>query len=257
MPNNAQQAPGCLGFLFNLFGVSLSNSKKREIVQTSGEIKKKEENKRLPYRLRDDFLSPAEISFYHVLKNVVGEQGVICPKVRLADLFFVSNPNKNYSYFNKIVSKHIDFVLCEPKTMRPLMAFELNDASHDQSNRKKRDNFVKHVFQDAHVPLLFLRAKRTYNTQELAAVVNRILNPASKPVDTTKPVSNAPDNGQLIEKPVRTNAPLCPKCDVPMVVRVAKQGEHSGEKFYGCPNFPKCREVRAYREREELDQTTS
>ena len=245
MPDNMQQAPGCLGFLLNLFRPS--SSKKERTAQVDNEIEKEEEYKPLPYRLRDDFLSPTEISFYHVLKSAVGEQGVVCPKVRLADLFFVSNPQKNYSYFNKIVSKHIDFVLCEPNTMRPLLAFELNDASHDQSDRKRRDNFVKHVFQDAHVPLLFVRAKHTYNVQELAVVVNRILNPAQKPVDAESPVSDAPHNGQTTENPIQSNAPLCPKCGIPMVVRVATQGEHAGKKFYGCSNFPKCREVRAYR----------
>jgi hypothetical protein len=41
----------------------------------------------LPYHLRDDFLSPAEISFYHVLQNIVGDRAVVCPKVSLGDLF--------------------------------------------------------------------------------------------------------------------------------------------------------------------------
>ena len=44
-----------------------------------------------PYRIRDDFLSPAELSFYHVLKSVVGTRLLICPKVSLSDLFFVKS----------------------------------------------------------------------------------------------------------------------------------------------------------------------
>lgn len=38
-------------------------------------------------------------------------------------------------------------------------------------------------------------------------------------------------------------APLCPKCGVPMVLRTASRGEHRGEAFYGCPNYPQCREI--------------
>ncbi|MEW5721260.1 MAG: topoisomerase DNA-binding C4 zinc finger domain-containing protein [Chloroflexota bacterium] len=38
---------------------------------------------------------------------------------------------------------------------------------------------------------------------------------------------------------------MCPKCGVPMVVRTASRGEHQGKPFYGCPNFPRCREVAA------------
>jgi restriction system protein len=37
--------------------------------------------------------------------------------------------------------------------------------------------------------------------------------------------------------------PLCPKCGVPMVKRIATRGEHKGEPFYGCPNYPKCKEI--------------
>jgi ssDNA-binding Zn-finger/Zn-ribbon topoisomerase 1 len=38
-------------------------------------------------------------------------------------------------------------------------------------------------------------------------------------------------------------APLCPKCGIPMVVRIATQGENKGNQFYGCSNYPKCRQI--------------
>ena len=37
--------------------------------------------------------------------------------------------------------------------------------------------------------------------------------------------------------------PLCPKCHVPMVRRTAKKGANQGNAFFGCPNFPKCRQI--------------
>ena len=37
--------------------------------------------------------------------------------------------------------------------------------------------------------------------------------------------------------------PLCPKCNVPMVRRTAKKGANQGNEFFGCPNFPKCRQI--------------
>jgi ssDNA-binding Zn-finger/Zn-ribbon topoisomerase 1 len=40
--------------------------------------------------------------------------------------------------------------------------------------------------------------------------------------------------------------PLCPRCGRPMVVRVASRGAHEGERFWGCPDYPRCRGVRAY-----------
>ena len=82
-----------------------------------------------PYRIRDDFLSPAERSFYQVLRTAVGTRLLICPKVSLADLFFVksSDPREFRVYTNKIDRKHVDFVLCNPETLEPLAGIELDD----------------------------------------------------------------------------------------------------------------------------------
>jgi restriction system protein len=41
-------------------------------------------------------------------------------------------------------------------------------------------------------------------------------------------------------------APVCPRCGVAMVTRVARRGQHAGQPFWGCPNFPQCREIAAY-----------
>ena len=38
-------------------------------------------------------------------------------------------------------------------------------------------------------------------------------------------------------------APTCPKCNGEMVKRTAKKGQHQGQFFYGCAQFPKCRGV--------------
>lgn len=38
--------------------------------------------------------------------------------------------------------------------------------------------------------------------------------------------------------------PDCPQCDSVMVLREAKRGARAGEKFWGCPDYPKCRGTR-------------
>ena len=35
----------------------------------------------------------------------------------------------------------------------------------------------------------------------------------------------------------------CPKCDAPMVRRVAKRGKNAGNEFWGCSTFPACRSI--------------
>lgn len=38
--------------------------------------------------------------------------------------------------------------------------------------------------------------------------------------------------------------PGCPRCRSVMVLREAKRGARAGDKFWGCPNYPKCRGTR-------------
>jgi len=35
----------------------------------------------------------------------------------------------------------------------------------------------------------------------------------------------------------------CPKCGSPMILRIAKRGTNAGGKFYGCSNYPRCKET--------------
>lgn len=37
---------------------------------------------------------------------------------------------------------------------------------------------------------------------------------------------------------------ICPMCGSKVVLRTAKHGEHIGEKFYGCSNYPRCKYIK-------------
>jgi len=36
---------------------------------------------------------------------------------------------------------------------------------------------------------------------------------------------------------------MCPKCNTEMVLRKANKGKNAGKEFYGCPNYPNCKEI--------------
>ncbi|WP_157674205.1 restriction endonuclease [Endozoicomonas ascidiicola] len=36
--------------------------------------------------------------------------------------------------------------------------------------------------------------------------------------------------------------PTCPSCDIKMVLRTSKKGDKIGSQFWGCSNFPRCRQ---------------
>ena len=222
MANNRSQKPGCLLTFLGLFGQG-------EPAEDS-----------LPYRTQDDFLSKAELSFHHVLSSILKERAVICPKVRLGDIFSVGKAKKWMSFVNRIASKHIDFLICDPKTMKPLTAIELDDSSHRRSDREERDKFVDRVFATAALPLVHIKAQRQYNAKDLATQLLPLLNMRGNP--SVEAVS-ALQQASIRWANTARSAPSCPRCGVEMVLRTAKGGANRGKQFYGCPNYPKCREI--------------
>jgi hypothetical protein len=176
------------------------------------------------------------MTFYRALCSATGNRAVVSPKVNLGDVFFVARPNENQSYRNRIDRKHLDFLLCDPMTMRPVLGIELDDSSHKRVSRQERDQLVDDVFKAAGLPLEHVRVHVNYDVADLSRWLSQYLGTGSAGTAAT-PVSAASPPTRIADKPV------CPKCGVPMVVRVASRGDRQGERFFGCPNYPRCREV--------------
>lgn len=207
---------GCLGLIRSLLGIGTRET------ELGAE--------QLPYLQRDAFLSPAEASFFLVLTSVVDARYLVFTKVGIRDLLYVPRRTNNWqSYWNKIDRKHVDFLLCDPETIQPVLAIELDDSSHSREDRRKRDEFVDRVFQAAGLPLRRLPAKNGYSADEVYA----LLAGAESSASGASPANTEGGSG----------APTCPRCGGEMVIRTATRGKHKGRRFYGCVNYPKCRGV--------------
>jgi hypothetical protein len=197
----------------------------------------------LPYEIRDDFLTNAEGSFYRVLKVAAGDELMICPKVRLADIF-ASNHAEYYHWFNKIAKKHVDFLLCNTTTLRPVLGVELDDASHLRRDRVERDRFVEQVFKGTGLPLLRVPVRRSYDSTQLGvqirqAILTRVAPPAPMQVHEAPAAYHpGPHPADVVG-----SVPWCPRCEIPMVLRTAQRGDNKGQQFYGCTNYPRCRQI--------------
>jgi very-short-patch-repair endonuclease len=190
-----------------------------------------------PYHLRDNFLSAAERSFYGVLRQAVGDRALVFAKVSLNDLLYVKNSDYGLfrTYTNKIDRKHVDFLLCDPETVRPLAGVELDDGSHRRPERQERDAFVDQVFEAAGLPLVRVTARHASNVAELRKLVLEQVSFSTNGSEQS-PVAEA-NGAELAE------APVCPDCQAKMVLRTAQRGAHKGEQFWGCSNYPKCQAI--------------
>lgn len=185
---------------------------------------------RTPYERQEYFLSPAEKRFYDILQELVGEEITICPKPSVREVLRVRSDVKRdrLKYFNWISQKHVDFVLCDRETMQILCAVELDDRSHERSDRKQRDTFLDKAFHKAGLPLFHIPCRQSYEAKDLNELYRFLCQ----------------DLLELSDVREEPQTPLCPACGVPMVVRTVSQGPRQGQRFYGCPNFPNCRQTR-------------
>ena len=55
---------------------------------------------RLPYRLREQFLSSTEVALFSVLQEMADGHYIVCPKVALNDIFYIQRPNENVHFYN-------------------------------------------------------------------------------------------------------------------------------------------------------------
>jgi len=184
-----------------------------------------------PYYQVDEFISPAELNFFFNLKAVVGDSAQIFSKVKLSDLFYAKTGDfgKNRSYNNRIDRKHVDFLLCDPQTLKPILGIELDDKSHQRPDRQERDDFVNNVFQVAKLPLIHIPVQRSYSQNELKAKI--AVHVSGKQVTAEQPQQTL------------VASPKCPKCGSEMILRTAKKGDNQGGKFWGCSKYPECRGI--------------
>ena len=136
-----------------------------------------------PYEKTSALFSSAERSFLGVLEQALGAQHRVMGKVRLADVISVCkglNGGARQTAFNRIQSKHLDFVVCNPNDLTVQYAIELDDQSHDRAKRQGRDEFVDKALQAAGVPIFHFSAKRSYAVAEIQKTLSRTPTVASE-----------------------------------------------------------------------------
>lgn len=183
-----------------------------------------EKSSRLPYRLREPFLSKTEAALFRLLTDLMGARYVICPKVALTDLFMIVRPNENVHFFNKIFRKHVDFLLCDPKTFAPSFGVEIVKPIAKDGMREA-DKFLAELFTDAGIPLVHIPSNERYESADLIALFQLAVVKVGKslPADTSI-----------------DSVPSCPVCGKMMVLRIHRSGPDAGKKYYGCIDSPSC-----------------
>ena len=104
-------------------------------------------HEKLPYEMNETILTERERSFYRILRPIADKLELqICPKVRVADIVSIKKGTRDWQkWFNKIRSKHVDFLLCD-YDMNTVLIIELDDRSHETERAKKNDALKNAIF---------------------------------------------------------------------------------------------------------------
>src|SRR6266487_2075333 len=186
----------------------------------------KEQDQRLPYRLREHFMSTPELALFRVLQRMVGRHYLLCPKVSLNDIFSIVRPNENVHFFNKFFRKHVDFLLCDPDTLKPSIGIELVKPVFKAETREA-DQFMQDLFISAGLPLVHIQSSEHYSERDLTGLFELA-------------VTKVKETGPLRATAKTDSVPMCPVCGRMMVLRVHRAGKNAGKTYYGCTDNPHC-----------------
>ena len=82
----------------------------------------------------------------------------------------------------------------------------------------------------------------------LSLIAIDLMSKIQSPTQSPNEISNSLENvnfGQIQDDiTVQDELVLCPRCGVSMLLRKATKGFRVGKNFYGCPNYPQCREIK-------------
>lgn len=104
------------------------------------------------YKLRKSLMNSSEISFFHLLRKELPPEFHIFPKMRIADILETIDGKGYYTRRNKILPKHIDFVVCD-NNFRPLLGIEIDGSSHRSADQQEKDRLKDSIFEKSKFPL--------------------------------------------------------------------------------------------------------
>jgi len=130
---------------------------------------------RMPYQLRRPLFTTEERELLAALEQAAGERYRVLAKVRLADVVEVTAvPRRAYWYHasNRISAARFDFLLCDPASLEPACAIEMEAASEANA-------FLDELCQTIGLPLMRLDAEQARSFATLRSFIDQLRPPVN------------------------------------------------------------------------------
>lgn len=127
------------------------------------------------YYLKNSIVTPVEKWMYNIIKDELTEEYFVAPKVGIKDFVGVKKGNNYMKYFGHIAQRHIDFLVCKKDTLSPAFGIEIDDTSHEQQNRKDRDQENDQIYNAIGIKVLHMPTK--IKEEELRDIIKNAITP--------------------------------------------------------------------------------
>lgn len=130
------------------FVVSIAKQHQQEEIE-------KEVKEEYPYHAKKFFFTKSEQEFFRILSDLLDKQRfTIFTKVRLADFVEVKKSEEEYQkWWNKIRSKHVDFIIWDISESKIAAAIEVDGKSHSSPKMITNDAFKDELYAAIGIPL--------------------------------------------------------------------------------------------------------
>ncbi len=140
---------------------------------------KKEKVKPLyKYKKKDFLITRPEHEFFDILVEILGDKYHVFTQVHLPTILDHKVPNgQNWKgAFSHINGKSVDFVICDKDYIKPLLAIELDDKSHEREDRILRDSEVERMMEESGMKLVRFENHGNFDKEEIRKTILEKLN---------------------------------------------------------------------------------
>ena len=160
------------------------------------------------YVTKDSIMSECEKEYFAIFRELLPDGYLVQPQINLAS---VIDKETQSAYRNELF-RNIDFGVFDSDYNLKLL-IEINDNTHNKTDRIIRDMRVNEICKSAGVPLVEFWVKDGIEKDKIGEVLSKYIFDNKKEEILT-----------------------CAYCGAKLVLRNGKNGE-----FYGCSNYPKCK----------------
>ncbi len=182
------------------------------------------------YQAKPSLITNIEKSFYAAIQNALPQGYIVFPQMNLAAFI---NRTDNAAFHNELF-RNVDFLITD-EAYQPKIVIEINDQTHLTPDRKKRDEKVKHICEEAGIPIIPLWVSYGVNHSYIENKINQTLN--SLPIKRVQHFTK----GQLSS--VESTTTTSPKKTISQ-----KKGCYIATCVYGSYDCPSVWTLRRYRD---------